>query len=226
MSNPTRAPVQTPFPFMKLATELRLQIYRELLQAKNDLRMSTSRGFYRNHLHPNILQTCHQVYDEAVEVLYGENIFHVDHVNPDNPNASRVKRGRAYVFEDISRLGQYNTDRYHVETLTRFLHDHPDMTHLFLSFGRWDIEVQTVQTGIENALRGHNGMINLEVRVHSPLTPQSIAFCWRLHSIVKRNRSQDGVRPEEAYHDAATCPPFVKCTHVGERPAYIDKFIL
>jgi hypothetical protein len=76
----TGAPLQTPFPFMKLPIELRL---RELLlqpESEGDLRMKSS-GLHC--LHPNILQTCHQVYDEAVEVLYGENVFYINDIDPD-----------------------------------------------------------------------------------------------------------------------------------------------
>jgi hypothetical protein len=191
---------------MQLPTELRLEVYRELLQSECDLSMSRH-WFGMNRLHPSILRTCHQVYEEAMEVLYGENVFHVHYIDWGNPNASRVKRGRSFIFATRN-----DVNKHHITTLTRFLHDSPDLTHLFFCFG-WDVEVEGLQIAVELALRGHNGVINLEVNVNTSLTPKSIAFCWRLYSIVRRNRSR-GAPPEETtqeLYDATACPPFVKC---------------
>jgi hypothetical protein len=85
---------------------------------------------------------------------------------------------------------------------------------LFFWFGNpRDIEVEGLQIAVELALQGHNGVINLEVTVDSPLTPKSIAFCCRLYSIIRRNRSR-GAPPEKTtqeLYDVAVCPPFVKC---------------
>jgi hypothetical protein len=64
---------------------------------------------------------------------------------------------------------------------------------LFLWFG-WDIEAESLQIAVDLALRRHNGVINLEVNVNTPLTPRSIAFCWHLHSIIRRNRSRGASR--------------------------------
>jgi hypothetical protein len=202
----TGALVRTPFPFMKLPTELRLKVYRELLQSKNDLRMKCHE-LGMNHLHPNILRTCHQVCKEAMEVLYGENIFYVHYIDRNNPNALRVKRGRSYIFAT-----QNDVNKRHITALIQFLHDHPDLTHLFFCFGK-DVEVEGLQVAVEQALQGHNGPINLEINVHTPLTPKSTAFCWRLFSIVRRNRPWDSERLEEMtseLYDAVACPPFVK----------------
>ena len=209
----TGALVQTTFPFMKLPTELRLKVYRELLKPRNDLRMKFHE-LGMNHLHPNILRTCHQVYEEAMEVLYGENIFYVHYIDRNNPNASRVKRGRSYIFAT-----QNDVYKSHITTLTQFLHDHPNLTHLVFCFGR-DIGVEGLQVAVEQALQGHNGLTDLEINVHTPpaLTPESIAFCWRLFSTVRRNRSRHSAHPKEMtseLYDAVSCPPFVKNNRRG-----------
>jgi hypothetical protein len=196
---------------MKLPIELRLQVYRELLlqpESEGDLRMKSS-GLHC--LHPNILQTCHQVYDEAVEVLYGENVFYINDIDPDNRNAPRVKHVIAYVFSSIDGS---TPNKRQLMVLTDFLHARPDLTHLFLNFG-WDFEEEAVQTAVEGLLQRHNGLIDLDVCVHAPLTPKGIAFSWRLYSILKQNRQKrDGARSAEEttgeLYDTTTCPPFVK----------------
>ena len=93
-----RAPVQELFSFMKLPVELRLRVYREVLQT--ELRSEqqviiddsgicgVDNEVY--DLHPNILQTCRQVHDEAMEVLYDGNTFMIQYIDRDNPSLSRV----------------------------------------------------------------------------------------------------------------------------------------
>src|SRR5712664_1176146 len=109
---------ETAFPFMRLPAELRLQVYRHLLRSKYELFMkrcpyhSTS-----SDLHPSILRTCHQVHDEAVQVLYEENVFCIHYINEDNPNTSRVKRARARV------ISIFEWESWCINALTRFLHD-------------------------------------------------------------------------------------------------------
>jgi hypothetical protein len=207
------APVQESFPFMKLPAELRLRVYREVLQTEDceqEILMDISElcgdeEFY--DLHPNILRTCRQVHDEAVEVLYGENIFIINYIDSNNPNTSRVKR--------VSFQISYSDG---IDLLTvEFLHDHPDLTHLFLTCDSGMIEMEVVQNAVENSLRvalqGHNRLTNLEIhveRVENPLSSQSIDFCWRLYSIVRQNRvAVYGSRPEQTEHDAPGYPPFL-----------------
>ena len=88
------------------------------------------------------------------------------------------------------------------------------LTHFFLYLGR-HCKVEDVQTAVENALQGCNGLIDLEINVHTPpaLTLESITFCWRLFSIVRRNQSWHSAHPKEMTsepYDAVSCPPFVK----------------
>lgn len=208
-----RAPVQRAFPFMKLPAELRLRIYREVLHTEQEIIMDPAGIYDRDELLPydlcpNILQTCRQVHDEAVEVLYGENVFMTEFIDHHNSNASRVKRGSAYIVN--------------VERLTEFLHDHPNLTHLILSFHAIRIEMEAARVAVETALRlaiqGQNRLTNLEICVEhleNPLSSESIDFCWRLYSIVWQNRAIFyGARPEKTEHDAPAAgyvfPPFVK----------------
>ena len=211
-----------PFPFMKLPIELRLEVYRELLRSDDEFEVDRMKSIWSiNHLHSNILQTCRQVYDEAVEVLYGENIFSL-YYDPGNPIASRVKRARAFINTDalIDYSGPPKPNKKDIMALTRFLYDHPNLTHLFLHLGRL-CGVEDVQIPVENALQGCNSLIDLKIYVDqmNPLTPKSIAFYWRLDSIIKRNRERNDAHPQEKMtreliNDAAAYPPSVKpCTH-------------
>ncbi|KAN0074151.1 hypothetical protein V8E54_008088 [Elaphomyces granulatus] len=200
MSNRALVQLQEPndqFPFLKLPRELRIKIYRELLQTEEYLSLG---GFPRVGLHLGILRACKQVHDEAVGVLYGENVFDaLPNICP-NRNGSRVRRARSYV--------QFY---YNYMILGAFLDSHPDLTHLFLDFAEGALK--KIPITVEKTLRRHRGLIDLEVRVRNPLSQDAIDFCWRLYSVVRRNRAAVGLdlRPEEAeLHDTTACPSFVK----------------
>src|ERR1700722_12724082 len=98
MSNRALVQLQEPndqFPFLKLPRELRIKIYRELLQTEEYLILG--KKVPRVGLHLGILRACKQVHDEAVGVLYGENVFNdLPDICP-NRNGSRVRRARSYV---------------------------------------------------------------------------------------------------------------------------------
>jgi hypothetical protein len=194
------------FPLLKLPRELRLKVYRELLRSENDLLMGDCSTFpCINGLDLGILLTCKQVHDEAVDVLYGENIFQaipIPNLYPDNRNIFRVRRARVHVHDYATVLGE-------------FLDDHPDLTHLFLEFTKTALEREYILLAVEEALQRHCGLVDLKVhvRVRNPLSQSTIDFCWRLYSVVRRNRNAVGlgVRPEEAgFYDTTTCPFFVK----------------
>jgi hypothetical protein len=191
------------FPFMKLPTELRLQVYRHLLISKHTVGMKKDEDEDEgvHDLHPEILRTCQQVYDEAVEVLYGENTFDIYLIDHSNPNASRVKRAKAWVafwWKENKQIG----------ALTRFLDDHPDLTHLFLGFTGKAVETEAVRTAIERALQGHNGPVRLEVCVENPLSQKGIDFCWQLKSIISRNSAP--IYAAQTEFPRTDYPPFVK----------------
>ncbi|KAN0074388.1 hypothetical protein V8E54_008325 [Elaphomyces granulatus] len=216
-----RAPVQdpdAPFPLMKLPIELRFEVYRKLLVSNRDVCMVAPPpeseyyfydfGYYStrpNRLNPAILQTCPQVYHEAIAVLYGENKFRIQQTDKDNRNISLVKRARACIARGVR-----SDWKQHLLVLIQFLRDHPDLTHLCLDFGGRAVEAKKVQIPIETTLRGHNGLTNLEVSVQKPLSKEGIDFCWRLYFIVIR-QNRAAARPEKTeLYDSKTCPSFVK----------------
>ncbi|KAN0074360.1 hypothetical protein V8E54_008297 [Elaphomyces granulatus] len=214
------------FPLMELPVELRFEVYRNLLVSSEDsvpvcmearplARTPDSEGegsdkdsssdFRTNGLHPNILQTSSQVFHEAAQVLYGENEFCMHRFDGDNPNASLVRRTRAFIGCGNCRF-EWSQQ---VLVLTRFLRDHPRLTHLSLDFGDRAIERDLVQAAIQWALKKHKSLVDLEVSVPDPLSERSTDFCWCLYSIVRRNRASS--RPEEVERDdTRACPPFVK----------------
>ena len=71
------------FHFMKLPTEIRLLIYRDLLVWHGELGLSfCARKHRKSHrhtpqslIHPAILRTCKQIYNEGLRVLYTDNTF-------------------------------------------------------------------------------------------------------------------------------------------------------
>jgi hypothetical protein len=191
------------FPFLKLPLEIRRKIYRELLLSEKELYMGDCSIFpCNNGLHLEILLTCQQIHDEAVGVLYGENIFKViPDLDPDNSNASRIR----HAHTQVNRC---------VVILTEFLDHHPDLTHLLIELTEKAVLTKNILGAIERALKRHRSLVDLEVRVRDPLSPNTIDFCWRLYSAVRRNRAAGGVRvrPEEDdLHDTADWPFFAKC---------------
>ena len=203
-SQKTGAIVQKQFPFLRLPQEIRLKVYRELLLSEKELFMGDCSIFpCSNGLHLEILLTCHQVHDEAVGVLYGENIFKViPDLDPDNSNASRIR----HAHTQVNRC---------VVILTEFLDRHPDLTHLLIELTDKAVMTKNILGAVERALKRHRGLVELEVSVRNPLSPNTIDFCWRLYSVVRRNRATGGVgvRPEEDdLHDTAACPFFAKCS--------------
>lgn len=212
MSNPqeTRATGQernSQSLFLQLPRELRTEVYRELLLSEEHLFMEIipmggcHLGSWSHDLHPGILLTCKQVCDEAADVLYGENVFYAipNSLDLDNRNTSRVRRASAFVIDHL--LGD----------LTMFLNDHPNLTHLFLQFAEEAVETENILIAIEDALRGHHGLLHLEICVGNPVSPKFIDFCWRLYSFIRRNQTAGvGVRPEEGeLYDTTACPFFL-----------------
>ncbi len=68
---------------LSLPTEICLQKYRYLLIQPLPIRpqgLSIFRHKFEPYLEHNLLRTCRQIYDEALPLLYGENVF-CDHVD-------------------------------------------------------------------------------------------------------------------------------------------------
>ena len=77
-------------PILRLPPEIRLKIYRLLLLSDQTVRMmwlKDSDSFPRpNCLFPAILRTCRVFYNEAADVLYGENVFRAHRIDDTNDN--------------------------------------------------------------------------------------------------------------------------------------------
>lgn len=84
-SDPATDESQKPFAFLSLPTEIRLEIYDLLLICRFDRRTLSDIGGDTSQkelipscvqgLKPAILQTCKQVYEEAIPILYSRNVF-------------------------------------------------------------------------------------------------------------------------------------------------------
>lgn len=125
-------------PIFRVPTEIRLKIYRLLLLSDQTIRMQwyedddSSEDYIRhlNGLFPAILSTCHLIHNEAIDVLYRENIFRAHRINDDNKNAALIARAKFIIgteAEDalIRALG-----------LAKFLETHPNLKLLKLEFRR------------------------------------------------------------------------------------------
>jgi len=69
--------VDLPFPFLKLPTELRVEIYRYVLVQNYPIYLVYYKtvGKYPTKLALSLLRTCSDMYDECAQILYGENQF-------------------------------------------------------------------------------------------------------------------------------------------------------
>jgi hypothetical protein len=214
MSDPqeTRATGQEPSSqslFLQLPRELRTEVYRELLRSEEELGLGVDHLWVPriggNGLHPGILQTCKQVHGEAADVLYGENFFlDVLNLNPDNRNLSRVRR--ILVFIDVED---------HVVAMTKFLDEHPNVTHLFLH-PLFSGEVDLMS--FEEPIQRHRSLINLKISDIGPVSQDFIDCCWRLFSYIRRNQTAGaGVRLEEVeLYDTTVCPFFLTVKQVED----------
>jgi hypothetical protein len=77
------SPPIKPLPVLSFPWEIRNRILRELLFSPTPLRCQdlkvTKQKVFRDHkLHPEILRTCSQLYDEGREVLWGANTIGID----------------------------------------------------------------------------------------------------------------------------------------------------
>ena len=61
-------------------------------------------------------------------------------------------------------------------TLAEFLDDHPDLTHSFIEFTEKTLETENILIAVEEALRGHDGLIHLEIYVSNLVSQNFIDF--------------------------------------------------
>ena len=119
---------------LRLPPELRLQIYRLLLLSDRTVRMVWRQDDEAiplpNCLFPAILRTCRLIHNEAISVLYGENVFRAHRINDANINTASIIRAKFLIGRSDSEDGELDAS-----TLRSFLENHPSLEHLVLEFG-------------------------------------------------------------------------------------------
>ena len=99
---------------LSLPLEVRLQIYAFLLRAPDDHNTMPTLSF---QLHPAILSTCIQVHDEALPVLYADNLFVAHHgylasnvkLRTSMPRVQPFSAGRPLIRRWLLRINLANT---------------------------------------------------------------------------------------------------------------------
>lgn len=96
--------------FLELEPELRNRIYRELLVKDTAVTFNPSPDLSRT---ATLLRTCRQVYQEATDILYGENAFHLDRT--DQRRGTLYTTWREVGYKDMRRfletIGQENLSK-------------------------------------------------------------------------------------------------------------------
>lgn len=137
--------------FLRLPPEIRLKIYRLLLLSDITVRMQWlhEEDYTRppNDLFPAILSTCHFIYDEAMDVLYRENLFRAHRVNEGNNNAALITRAKFTIGTNGMEDGEMDASG-----LATFLEFHPNLKVLKLEFKGDLLEDSNVRNTLSNAL--------------------------------------------------------------------------
>lgn len=100
---------------------------------------------YLNDLFPAILSTCHLIHNEAIDVLYRENIFWAHRVNDLNKNAALIARAK-FVISGIQGASARALD------LAKFLQTHPNLKLLKLAFGQNLLEDSNIRDTLRFAI--------------------------------------------------------------------------
>lgn len=140
-----------PPPFLRLPPEILLKIYRLLLLSDMMVRMQWLHevDYTRplNDLSPAILRTCHFIYDEAMDVLYRENIFRAHRVNESNNNTALITRAKFAIGTNSMEDGEMDASG-----LAKFLDTHPNLKFLKLEFKGNLLEDSNIRNILSNAL--------------------------------------------------------------------------
>jgi hypothetical protein len=138
-------------PILRLPPEIRLKIYRLLLLSDHTVRMTWLQDNDSlpcpNCLSPAILGTCHFIKNEAMNVLYGENVFRAHRIDDKNSNAASTIRAKFLIGFIHRDDGEADASK-----LTRFLDRHPNLRHLVLEFGFTLLEDSNLRDILSNAL--------------------------------------------------------------------------
>ena len=127
-------------------------IYRLLLISDSTTRMQWLHNEYYirhpNGLFPAILSVCHLMHSEAIDVLYGENVFRAHRIDETNKNAALVKRAKFVI-----RIGStVQGERRNASDLAKFLDNHPKLKLLELDFVDDCLEESNIREILSNAL--------------------------------------------------------------------------
>lgn len=136
-------------PFLRLPPEIRLKIYRLLLLSEASISMQIPHNQHEtyplNRLFPAILSTCHLIYDEALDVLYKENVFRAHRINNSNKNAVLITQAKFV----IGTNGHGEADALR---LALFLDTHPNLKLLKLDFLRDCLRYSAAPKAVGKAL--------------------------------------------------------------------------
>lgn len=125
----------------RVPTEIRLEIYRLLLLSDQTICMQWDKDDgslkgYAHHLNdvfPAILSACHLIHNEAIDVLYKENIFRAHRINDGNKNAASIERAK-FVFKDFKDASTQALG------LAKFPETHSNLKLLKFDFWRRSLE--------------------------------------------------------------------------------------
>lgn len=140
-------------PILRLPPEIRLMIYRLLLISDSTIRMRwmNKEHYLRqpNSLFPSVLSVCHLMHREAIDVLYGENVFRAHRIDESNKNAALITRAKYVIgISTDEKSGERDAS-----DLAKFLDNHPKLKLLTLDFG-WDLlEESTIREILSKVLR-------------------------------------------------------------------------
>lgn len=138
-------------PILRLPPEILLMIYRLLLVSNSAIRMKwLHNDSYIRHLNsllPAVLSVCHFMYSEAIDVLYGENVFQAHRIDETNKNAALVMRAQFLIGINNIKSGESDAS-----DLAKFLDNHPKLKLLELYFARGLLEESKIIEVLSNAL--------------------------------------------------------------------------
>ena len=101
---------------------------------------------------PAILGTCRFIYNEALPVLYGENIFRMDHIDEGNPNTIAItKVGALFLWYEYERQEPEWLGARFAE-LAAFWGRHPGFKHITLEIDGVVAETSDVMERLAAAL--------------------------------------------------------------------------
>ena len=109
-----------------------------------------------NRLFPAILLTCPLIHDEALGVLYEENIYRAHRTDDRNHDIASIRRVKSLIGDGDPDYAQPG-----------FLKNHPDLEHLVLEYGIDLLEDRNLRNNVKNMLFRSCYLSTLEESVDS-----------------------------------------------------------